>query len=574
MPPAEPGSRRILALWCPDWPAMAASAEADLPPLHPVAVLSANRVVACSASARAAGVRRGMRKRQAQAACTEMTVVTADENRDGRLFEPVVAAVAEVIPALEVLRPGLLVIAGDRAARYFGGMESLAEELVDVVSACGIESQVGIADEIFTAVLAARHGHQVEPGGDREYLAGRPVADLAVEPSMSDPSRADLVELLRRLGIGTIGAFADMSVTDVATRFARDAVVAHRLANALPGRVPSSRGVPAELDVDHTCDPPVDRIDVAAFIGRTLADALHRRLRDAAVACTRLTIIATTERGQQHSRTWRCAQPLTPETTADRIRWQLEGWLTGAARPTPRVEPAPSAARSRVEAPYGGKAQGRRARDTRPDSPIVRLRLEPVEVVEAGALHYQLTDDLARGGSAGEPDVEERARRSLVRIQGLLGGDAVRIPVLSGGRGPAERITMVSLGDEPAPRRDPLAPWPGRLPQPSPTVLVETAIHVLDATGQPVKVTERGAFTAEPVTVALASSRGRRSSWGLYWWAGPWPVGSADRPAGASVPAGTTETGLIARAQVLLDDSRALLLCYRAGEWIVEGVYE
>ncbi|MCZ4535392.1 DNA polymerase Y family protein [Gordonia terrae] len=556
MPSGEPGSRRILALWCPDWPAMAAAAEADLPPLHPVAVLSANRVVACSASARAAGVRRGMRKRQAQAACTEMTVVAADENRDGRLFEPVVAAVAEVIPALEVLRPGLLVIAGDRAARYFGGMEALAEELVDVVSACGIESQVGIADEIFTAVLAARHGHQVEPGGDREYLAGRPVADLAVEPSMSDPSRADLVELLRRLGIGTIGAFADMSVTDVATRFARDAVVAHRLANALPGRVPSSRGVPAELDVDHTCDPPVDRIDVAAFIGRTLADVLHRRLRDAAVACTRLTIIATTERGQQHSRTWRCAQPLTPETTADRIRWQLEGWLTGAARPSPRVEPR--AARS----------------SARPDSPIVRLRLEPVEVVEAGALHYQLTDDLSRGGLAGEPDVEERARRSLVRIQGLLGGDAVRIPVLSGGRGPAERITMVSLGDEPTPRRDPSAPWPGRLPQPSPTVLVETAIHVLDAVGQPVKVTDRGAFTAEPVTVALASSRARRSSWGLCWWAGPWPVGGADRPAGASVPTGAAETGLTARAQVLLDDSRALLLCYRAGEWIVEGVYE
>lgn len=557
MPSGEQGSRRILALWCPDWPAMAAAAEADLPPLHPVAVLSANRVVACSASARAAGVRRGMRKRQAQAACTEMTVVAADENRDGRLFEPVVAAVAEVIPALEVLRPGLLVIAGDRAARYFGGMEALAEELVDVVSACGIESQVGIADEIFTAVLAARHGHQVEPGGDREYLAGRPVADLAVEPSMSDPSRADLVELLRRLGIGTIGAFADMSVTDVATRFARDAVVAHRLANALPGRVPSSRGVPAELDVDHTCDPPVDRIDVAAFIGRTLADVLHRRLRDAAVACTRLTIIATTERGQQHSQTWRCAQPLTPETTADRIRWQLEGWLTGAARPTsPRVEPR--AARS----------------SARPDSPIVRLRLEPVEVVEAGALHYQLTDDLSRGGLAGEPDVEERARRSLVRIQGLLGGDAVRIPVLSGGRGPAERITMVSLGDEPAPRRDPSAPWPGRLPQPSPTVLVETAIHVLDAVGQPVKVTDRGAFTAEPVTVALASSRARRSSWGLCWWAGPWPVGGADRPAGASVPIGAAETGLTARAQVLLDDSRALLLCYRAGEWIVEGVYE
>ena len=543
-------TRRTLALWCPDWPAMAAAAEADLPPLHPVAVLSANRVVACSSTARAVGVRRGMRKRQAQALCPEMTVVTADEVRDGRLFDPVVAAVAEVIPTLEVLRPGLLVIPGDRAARYFGGMEALAEELVDIVSACGIESQVGIADEIFTAVLAARRGHQVEPGGDRAYLADRPIADLALEPSMSDSSRAELVDLLRRLGIGTIGAFAEMDIADVATRFARDAVLAHRLANALPGRVPSGRHLPAELDVDHTCDPPVDRIDAAAFIGRTLAEKLHRRLRDAAVACTRLTIEATTERGQQHSRTWNCAQPLTPETTADRIRWQLEGWLTGGRR--------------------GNGRAGGQVKDTRPDSPIVRLRLEPVEVVEAGSLHYQLSDTL-NGGSAVDPDVEERARRSLVRIQGLLGGDAVRIPVLSGGRGPAERITMVSLGDERTPRRDPSAPWPGHLPQPTPTVLVETAISVLDALGQPVRVTERGAFTAEPVTVRLSGSpgrgKGRKASWGLCWWAGPWPVGMERASA-----AGATE--LTARAQVLLDDSRALLLCYRGGEWIVEGVYE
>lgn len=146
-------------------------------------------------------------------------------------------------------------------------------------------------------------------------------------------------------------------------------------------------------------------------------------------------------------------------------------------------------------------------------------------------------------------------------------------PVLSGGRGPAEQITMVSLGDEPAPHRDPLAPWPGRLPQPNPTVLVETAIHVLDAVGQPVKVTERGAFTAEPVTVALASSNADRAG-ACAGGPGPGRSGAPAGPPGHPGPAGTTEIQIIARAQVLLDDSRALLLCYRAGEWIVEGVYE
>ena len=61
---------RALVLWCPDWPVVAAVAAASTAggPTGiedadhiPVAVLSANRVVACSAAARAEGVRRGQR---------------------------------------------------------------------------------------------------------------------------------------------------------------------------------------------------------------------------------------------------------------------------------------------------------------------------------------------------------------------------------------------------------------------------------------------------------------------------------------------------------------------------------
>ena len=46
---------RVLAVWCMDWPAMAAAASAGLPPTAQIAVTCANRVVACSSAARAAG---------------------------------------------------------------------------------------------------------------------------------------------------------------------------------------------------------------------------------------------------------------------------------------------------------------------------------------------------------------------------------------------------------------------------------------------------------------------------------------------------------------------------------------
>lgn len=526
------GTGRVLALWCPDWPATAAAIDADLPPHHPIAVLHANRVVACSAPARRVGVRRGMRKRQAQATCPEMTVVVADDHRDGRLFDPVVAVVADLVPVVEVLRPGLLAVPSTNATRYFGDEGTVAEKLIDAVAAIGVECQVGVADELFTAALAARQGHHVTPGGDAAHLAGRPIADLAAEPSLSDPTRTDLVDLLRRLGISTIGAFAAMPIGDVATRFSADAVVAHRLANAEPARPPTGLPTPTDLVIEYACDPPIDRVDAAAFLGRRLADALAHRLAAASVACTRLTVEAITERGQRHSRTWRCAQPLTPEATADRIRWQLEGWITG----------------------------GRLGAEGRPDSPIGMIRLEPVEVARAGSLQYMLSGN----GLPENTEIGERARRSLVRVQGLLGGDAVQLPVAAGGRGPGERITMVALGDERVPARNPDAPWPSRLPRPAPAILLDTPVQVLDASGQTVAVTARGAFSTEPTTVRMERAGRGNDSWDLRWWAGPWPTGFA----------GLGDTGITARAQVLLDDSRALLLTYRGDGWCVEGVYE
>ncbi|MCR8691110.1 DNA polymerase Y family protein [Rhodococcus pyridinivorans] len=515
---------RVVALWCPDWPAVAAATAAELPATVPVAVVSANRVVACSASARAAGVRRGLRRREAQARCPELHVARSDPDLEARTFEAVVAAIDAVAPGVEVLRPGLVVLAARGVVRWFGSEEAAAEALIDAVAATGVECQVGVADELSTAVLAARRNALVPTGRGAEFLAPLPVSYLAVEPALAAPRRADTVDLLRRLGIRTIGAFAALSSIDVASRFDADVVAAHRSARGLPERPPSGRPIPPDLTVEQPCDPPVERVDAAAFAGRALAELLHNRLAAAGVACTRLLVTARTGAGEELARTWRCAEPLTPEGTADRVRWQLDGWLTG--------------------------------RNTnRPTAGIVLLRLEPVEVVAAGALQLGLW------GGVGDED--ERARRALVRVQGLLGGDAVRIGVLGGGRGPTERIVLVPVGDEAIPHSDPDAPWPGRLPPPAPALVLHTppAIRLDDDVGNPVSVTERGLLSGSPARLRWGSR-----SWTVIGWAGPWPVDEYWwDPAAARCAA---------RLQVLLEESRALLVFFGADGWRVEGVYD
>ncbi|MGI9123742.1 MAG: DNA polymerase Y family protein [Mycobacterium sp.] len=522
-----PAVNRVLAIWCMDWPAVAAAAAAGLPPTAQIAVTLANRVVACSAAAREAGVRRGLRRREAQARCPQVHIAAADPARDARFFEGVIVAVDDVVPRAEVLRPGLLVLGVRGAARYFGSEQAAAERLVDAVAAAGAECQVGVADQLATAVFAARAGRVLESGGDAEFLSGLPIRQLSAEPSLSGPGRTELADLLWRMGIRTIGQFAELPRTDVASRFGTDAVVAHRLARGEPGRGPYGRELPPDLDAVLDCDPPIERIDAAAFAGRTLAGALHRSLESAGVGCTRLAIHAVTAGGGELSRVWRCAEPLTEDATADRVRWQLDGWLNRRQGPGPT-------------------------------GPITALRLQPVEVVSAEALQLPLWGGLGT-------DDRMRARRALVRVQGLLGQEAVQVPVLSGGRGPAERITLTPLGDEPVPRAAPDRPWPGQLPEPSPAIVVDDSgtdtVELLDAQGNPVRVSIRGMFTAEPARFEGAGYRGE-----LAWWTGPWPVDERWWDDG-------DRAGRTARAQVLVSGT-ALLLCYRQRRWYLEGVYE
>ncbi|MFQ6228888.1 DNA polymerase Y family protein [Nocardia sp. NPDC002869] len=529
MPPDRPapgtarGGPRVLAVWCPDWPAVAAAASAGLPPEQPVAVLHANRVVTCSAAAREAGVRRGMRKREAQGRCPELVVAHQDPDRDARLFEPVAAAVDTLASGVEVLRPGLLALSARGVVRYFGSAEAATRRLLTALAAAGVEARVGIADELPTAIVAARHGTLVPRGGDARFLAPLPITELAAEPGPAAAERAALIDLLHRLGLRRIGDFAELTPAQVTSRFGTDAIRAHRAARALPERPPAPRRPAPDLEVRLPCDPPIDRVDRAAFAGRLLATRLTAALSAAALACTRLEIRAGTATGENLSRVWRCAEPLTADGVADRVRWQLDGWLT-------------------------------RPPDGRPTGPIILLHLVPVEVAPAGALQLGLWGDTGSG--------DERALRALVRVQGLLGGDAVQVGVLSGGRGPAERVTMVAFGDERAPHTDPAPPWPGRIPEPAPAVIMldRPPVTLESADGAPVRITERGGFSGPP-----ARLRWGRSSWRLTAWAGPWLLDELWWSPG-SAPS--------ARAQVELPGPHSLLLFAENDRWYVEGLYE
>ena len=564
---------RMLALWCPDWPAVAAATAAGVSAHLPAAVFSANRVVACSAVARAAGVRRDMRRRDAQSRCPELEVFGVDEGRDARLFEPVATAVEELVVGVEVVRPGLVAVPAGGAAGYFGreaaratrskgpsgarghekaGELRLVEVLLEHVPArADVECQIGIADGLFAATLAAHRSMVVEPGAAAEYLAPLGIGEL----DQPEADRTELVDLLRRLGLHTLGAFAALAERDVVSRFGSAGLLAHRLARGCSERPPHRRRPPPELAVVEEFDPPLERLDAVAFMARALAGRFHAGLAARGLACTRLGIYASTEHGEELGRVWRCAEPLTPQGIADRVRWQSEGWL-------------------------------RAAPGARPTSGVCRLRLEPEETVEGRSLQLGLwqhgsalhsaswgySPHIPTGDKPPDPLGEqvlaaERAGRALVRVQGLLGPEGAFTAVLDGGRGPAERVHLVPWGDRRETASPSAGPWPGRLPEPSPATVLERPVPVslVDSAGARIGITDRGGLTAVPRALAVADGPAQR----VLDWAGPWLVDTE-----WWTPSGT---GVRARVQALLDSGIAVLLTAQDKEslqWTVEGVYD
>jgi protein ImuB len=516
---------RVVVVWCPDWPVVAVE---GLAAQAPIAVVAANRVVACSATARAQGVRRGQPRREAQGRCPDLAVFADDPDRDAREFEPVVVAIEGLAPGVEVVRPGLVAVPARGPTRYFGSEPAVAERIVEVVAAqAGVQCQIGIADGLFAAILAAHRGLLVPPEESAGFLATLGIGELHQRGAGID--RAALVDLLHRLGLRTLGAFAALPLDDVASRFGSPGVRAHRLAQGLDERPLARRDPPVDLAVTRRLDPPVDRVEAAAFASREPAEQLHAALAARGLACIRLGVSARTEAGEELHRVWRCAEPLTASGIADRVRWQLDGWLT--------------------------------SRGSRPSAGITLLRLTPEEVVGGQALQRGLW------GESGEDD--ERAGRALVRVQGMLGPEAVLTGVLGGGRDPADRIRLVPWGDDLVAARVADHPWPGRLPAPSPSRVPTNPLpaEVLDDAGRIVGVSGRGVLTGVPYRIAVDGHPPRR----VLAWAGPWPVEERWWEPGGGRRCARLQAVLDAAPS---DEPLAVLLACETGRWRVEGIYE
>src|SRR5580692_3343054 len=172
------------------------------------------------------------------------------------------------------------------------------------------------------------------------------------------------------------------------------------------------------------------------------------------------------------------------------------------------------------------------------------------------------------GFFGGASEADARAARSFVLVQERLGIEAVLIGRLRGGRDPAGQSVLVPWAS-PDPDSTPSpggpatgAPWPGRLPPPAPTDVLQVPrrAELVDTEGNAMVVNGRGLLTAPIDRLSVDGGPWEK----VAAWAGPWPV----------TERWWSVRRRRARVQVVTEEGVARLLCSERGRWWVEALYD
>jgi hypothetical protein len=315
---------------------------------------------------------------------------------------------------------------------------------------------------------------------------------------------------------------------------------------ALPARGPARFFGGEEMVVSRL----VEAVGEDARVG--VADGLF-----AAVLAARSGLIVPPGDVRHFLAPWSVATLARPELAVTLQRLGVTTLGQFATLPSPHVSDrfgADAAACHKVARGETGELAGIRDRSIER-----RLRVARGEDPDLGAEPPPYQPGFFGGASA----ADTRAALSFTRVQERLGIEAVLLGRVQGGRDPAEQAALVPWGSPAAGAAGTGgAPWPGRLPPPSPTQVLQVPrrVEVTDDAGRMVEVSGRGLLNGEPARLSVEGGPWQP----ITAWAGPWPV--------------TERWWAVrrrrARVQVVTGDGVARLLCAERAQWWVEALYD
>jgi protein ImuB len=257
---------------------------------------NAARVIAATRLAREAGVRPDATLPQARALCPKLVARARDEMCERAAQEALLEAAESFSPRVEDAGGGLAFLDVQGIGRHFISTAAsparsspeleMGRALIAAVEAAGLPARVGIAASKLAARIAATSsGAQeppvvVAPGEEAAFLAPLPLGRLAPE--------VGIAMTLERWGVRSIGDFARLPKSQVASRLGAIGRELHATARGLDPRPLVAREPPSSFEEGMNLEWPLVSLEPFLFVGRSALERLCQRLEARGLACTRL----------------------------------------------------------------------------------------------------------------------------------------------------------------------------------------------------------------------------------------------------------------------------------------------
>ena len=272
------------SLFVPDFPVQAVMRLEQELRNKPVAILAGDppltNVFAVNREARNAGVEVGMTKVQAEAfQCVAWRWRSLPQ--EATAYAALLDSAWTISPRVsegperqeqDFTDTVVLDIAG--CEKLFGSPEKIANDLKRVASGVGLETNVAVAGNPLAAVCAAQgfSGITVIPAGEEGLELGR----LSLE-ALRIPF--ELLETLRRWGMGTCADFAALPEVAIVERLGQEGLHWWRLARGAADQPLIAKGFPSNFEEHIDLDSPLELLEPLLFVLNRLLEQLCARLR-------------------------------------------------------------------------------------------------------------------------------------------------------------------------------------------------------------------------------------------------------------------------------------------------------
>jgi protein ImuB len=290
---------------------------------------NAARVVAATRLARGAGVRPGATLPQARALCPKLVARPRDEECERAAQEALMEVAESFSPRVEDAGEGLAFLDVDGIERHFRGPSpelDLGRALAAAAEAAGLPARVGIASSKLAAQVAAGLPNSpvvVPVGQEADFLAPLPLDRLTPE--------VDLAATLERWGVRSVGDFAKLPRSRVASRLGRTGRELHATARGIDPRPLIPREPPPVFHEGMTLEWPLVSLEPFLFVGRAALDRLCQRLESRGLACVRLGLELRLEPDGHQARSIDLPAPTRDtKTLLTLVRLDLEARPPGA----------------------------------------------------------------------------------------------------------------------------------------------------------------------------------------------------------------------------------------------------